>query len=174
MEIGCPSDWYTTVGDSYLSTISNTLSLNPGNFNCCHSPRSQLYPPSKFCNILQHTDNSVPCSHLSYALTRGIMYFLQRSHMQGRSWSTQFSVFHISGPQNMLVIQPCWCLEFIRGVKIIRCVWFNSRNIGLNLPPILASIAYLDTRANIQEIGAWRDHLIRCTWHCWNHNKQLA
>jgi len=30
---------------------------------------------------------------------------------------------------------------------------FNSRYIGFNQPPILASIAYLDSRANMWELG---------------------
>jgi len=95
MIIGCPSDWYTAFRDSYLSTISNSLSVNPFNFNCCHSPRSQLYPLSKFCKNLQHTDNSVPHGHHSYAQTRGILNYFRWSHMQGRSWSTHFSVSHV-------------------------------------------------------------------------------
>jgi len=69
MKTGCPSDWYTAFRDSYLSTICNTLCLNPCNCNCCHSPRSQLYPPSKFCKILHHSDNFVPHGHHSYART---------------------------------------------------------------------------------------------------------
>jgi len=51
LELGCPSDWSTAFKHSYLSTICNELSLNPCNFHCCHSPRSQLYPPSKSCKI---------------------------------------------------------------------------------------------------------------------------
>ena len=95
----CPSDWYTTFGDSYLSTICKKLSLNPYNFNCCPSPRSQFYPPSKSCKILQHTDISVPRGSHSYAQTKGILKYLRWSHMQGQSWSTHFSVFHMSGPK---------------------------------------------------------------------------
>jgi len=60
------------------------LSLNSWNFKCCHSAWSQLYPPSKFCKILQHTNNSVPHHHRSDARTRGTMNYLERSHMQGR------------------------------------------------------------------------------------------
>jgi hypothetical protein len=166
VKIGCPSDWYTTFGDSSLSTISNKLSLNPCNFNCCHSPWSQLYPPSKFCKILQQTNNSVPRGHHSDARTRGIKTYHQRSHMQGRSWSTHFPVFHMPGP--VLVIQPCQCLEFFR------CVWFNSRYVGLNQPPILASIADLDTSANIRELLARRISLIRLPCHFINHNNERA
>jgi len=99
MKIGCPSDQYAAFWDSFLSTSSNKLSLNPCHFNCCHSPRSQLYPPSKFCKILHHTDNSVPRGHHSYALNRGMMNFLRQSHNQGLSWSTHFSVFK-SGPES--------------------------------------------------------------------------
>ena len=54
----------------FIFTINNKLSLNSCNSKCCHSARSQLYPLSKFCNILQHTDNSVPHPHCSYARTR--------------------------------------------------------------------------------------------------------
>jgi len=95
MEIGCPTDWYTALGDSYLSTIRDKLSLNPCNFNCCHSPRSQLYPPSKSCKILQHSNNSVPHSHHSYARTWGLMKYLLRRHIQGQSWSTHSLVSHV-------------------------------------------------------------------------------
>jgi len=42
MRIGCPLDWYTAFSDSYLYTISNTLSLNLINFNSCNSPWFQL------------------------------------------------------------------------------------------------------------------------------------
>jgi len=59
-------------------------------------------------------------------------------------------------------------------VEIFRWVSFNSRYVGLNQPPILASIAYLDTSANIRELGAWTIHLMRCTWRFLNHNKELA
>jgi len=76
MKIGCASDWYTAFRDSYVSTIRNKLSLNACNFKYCLSARSQLYPPSRSCKILQHTDNSVPCCHLSYAPTRGAMNYL--------------------------------------------------------------------------------------------------
>jgi len=76
-------------------TIRNKLGLNPWNFNCCHSRRFQLYPPCQSCMILQHTDNSVPPRHLSYAPTRGIMIYHRRSYMQGQSWSTYFPVFHL-------------------------------------------------------------------------------
>jgi len=168
MKIGCSSDLYTTFGDSYLSTISNKLSLNPCNFNCCHWPWSQLYPPSKFCKILQHTDNSVPCGHHSHAQTRGIKTYRRWSHMQGRSWSTQFPVFLMPGPGSWLVIQPCQYLEFFR------CVWFTSRCIGLNQVPILASIADLDTSANIRDLGARRIPLVQCTCHFINHNNERA
>jgi len=72
-EIGCPSDWYTALGDSSLSTICNKLSLNWCNFNYCPSPRSQLYPLSKSCKIYQHTDNSLPHRHHSYPRPRGIL-----------------------------------------------------------------------------------------------------
>ena len=167
MKIGCPSDWYTTFRDSYLSTISNKLSLNTCNFTCCYSPRSQLYPPSKVCKILQHSNNSVPHGDLSYARSRGIMKYLWRIQMQGQSWSPHFSVFHMSGPESWLVIQPCQCLEFFR------CVWSNSRYNGLNQHPILASIAFLDTTDTIGELGAWRIHQIWCTWRFLNHNKEL-
>ena len=78
-----------------LSTVSNTLSLNPCHFNYCHSRRFQLYSPAKPCMILQHTHNYVPCGHLSYARTRGIMYYLRWSHMQGRSCSTHFTAIPI-------------------------------------------------------------------------------
>jgi len=166
--MGCPSDWYTAFGDSYLSTISNKLSLNPCNFNCCHSPWPQLYPPSKFCKIRQHTDNSVPCGHHSDARTRGIKTYLWWSHIQGRSLSTHFSVFYMPGPESELVIQPCQCLESFR------CIWFNSRNVGLNQPPILASIADLDTSANIRELGPRRILLIQCTCRFINHNNERA
>jgi len=84
-EIGGPSDWHTAFGDSYLSTICYKLSLNACNFNCCPSPRSQLYPLSKSCKIYQHTDNSVPRGHHSYARTKGIMNYPWSSHTQG--WS---------------------------------------------------------------------------------------
>jgi len=169
-----PSDRYTPFGGSYLSTISNTLSLNPCNFNWCHSPRSQLHPPSKFCRILQHTCNSVPRGHHSYARTRDIMNYLWQSHMQGRSKSTHFSVFCTSGPERELVIQPYKCLEFFRCVEISTCIWFHSRYVGLNQPPILASLAYLDKGTNIRELGVWRIHLIWCTWPFQNHNNKLA
>ena len=33
---------------------------------------------------------------------------------------------------------------------------------------------YLDTSANIRELGAWRIHLIQCTWRFLNHNKELV
>jgi hypothetical protein len=95
MKLGCPSDWYTAFRDSYLSTISNKLSLNPCYFNCCHSPWSQLYALSKFCKNRQHTYNSVPHGHHSYAWTRGIMNNLRWSDTHGRSWSTHFSVSHV-------------------------------------------------------------------------------
>jgi len=92
-EIGCPSNWYTAFWDSSLSNISNILSLNPWNSHCCHSPRSQLYPPSRSWKI-PHTDNSVPSGLRSSTRTRGIMNYLLRSHMQGRLWSTisQYSI----------------------------------------------------------------------------------
>ena len=75
----------------------------------------------------------------------------------------------------VITINPCLskCLEFFRCVEIFRCIWFNSRYVGLNQPPILGSIVYLDTSANIRELGAWRIHLIQCTWHFLNHNKEL-
>jgi len=95
VKIGCPSIWYTAFGHSYLSTICNKHSLNPCNFNCCHSWWSQLYPLSKSCKILQHTDNSVPRCHHSYARTTGLMNYLWQCHMQGRSWSTHFTVSHV-------------------------------------------------------------------------------
>jgi len=80
--VGYPDPLLTLAfGDLYLSTISNKLSLNPCHCNCCHSPRSQLYPPCKFCKILQHTDNSVPCGHHSDARTRGIKTYLRCSHV---------------------------------------------------------------------------------------------
>jgi len=82
-EISCPSDWYTAFGDSSLSTIYHKLRLNPCFCNCCHLPRPQLYPPSKSCKI-QHTDNSVPRGHRSYAQIRGIMNYLRQSNMQGQ------------------------------------------------------------------------------------------
>jgi len=100
VKVGCPSNRYTAFRDSYLSTISNKLNLNPCNFNCCHSPRSQLYPLSKICKILQHTDNSVPRGHLRHARTRGVMNYLRRSHLLGLLWATHFSVFHMSGPES--------------------------------------------------------------------------
>jgi len=84
-QIGSPSNWYTAFKDSYLFTIWNKLSLNLCNFNCCPSPKSQLYPLSKSCKILQHTDNSGPNCHHSYARTKGIMNYRWRCHMQGRS-----------------------------------------------------------------------------------------
>jgi len=83
MKMECPSDWYIAFGDSYSSTISNKLSLNPCNFKCCHSARFQLYSPSKFCKILQHTYDSVPHCQRSYARTRCTMNYLWWSHMQG-------------------------------------------------------------------------------------------
>jgi len=67
-----------------------------------------------------------------------------------------------------------WGLEFFMCVEIFRCVLFNSRCVGLNQPPILASIAYLDTCANIQELGARRIHLIRSTWCFFDHNEELT
>jgi hypothetical protein len=67
------------------------------------------------------------------------------------------SQFPMSGPERQIAIHPCQCLDFFR------CVLFNSRYVGLNLPPILASIADLDTSANMWELGARRIHLIRCT-----------
>ena len=66
------------------------------------------------------------------------------------------------------MIQPCQCLEFFR------CVWFNSRYAGLNQPPILASIADLDTSANIWELGARRIRQIQCTCCVINHNNERA
>jgi len=51
LQIEYPSYWHAAFGESYLSTISNNLCLNPCNFNCWHSPRSQLYP-SKFCRFV--------------------------------------------------------------------------------------------------------------------------
>jgi len=80
----------TAFRDSYLSNISNKLSLNPCNFKCCHPARSQLYPPSRFCMILQSTNNPVPHRHRSYARTRHTLYCLWRSHMQGRIMVNQF------------------------------------------------------------------------------------
>ena len=50
----------------------------------------------------------------------------------------------------------------------------NSRYVGLIQPPILASIAYLDTNASIRKLGAWRIHLIWCTWRFLNHNTELS
>jgi hypothetical protein len=82
MKIECPSDSYTAFGNSYLSTISNKLRLNPCNFDCCHSPMSQLYPPSKFCKTLQHNDNSVLCSHHFDAPTWAIRTYHQQNHLQ--------------------------------------------------------------------------------------------
>jgi len=170
----CPSDRYTAFGDSYLSTISINPSWNRCNFNCCHSPRSQLYPPSKFCNILQHTDDSGPCSHHSNARTRGIMNYHRWSNMPGRSWSAHFSVFHMSGPQSQLVIQPCNCPELVSWVKIFTFVFFNSKYVGLNQPPIRVSIVYLDMSDTIRKSRAWRIHLIWCIWRFQNHNIELA
>jgi len=46
--------------------------------------------------------------------------------------------------------------------------------VGLIQPPIFASIAYLDTNANIRELWAWRINLIPCTWHFLHHNTELA
>ena len=66
------------------------------------------------------------------------------------------------------MIQPCQCLEFFR------CVWLNSRHVGLNKPPILASIADLDTSANLRELGAWKIPLIRRTFRFRNHNNEWA
>jgi len=60
------------------------FSFNPCNFQCCHSAWFRLYPPSKFCEILQRTDNAIPRHHRSYARTRGTMNYLLRRHMQGR------------------------------------------------------------------------------------------
>jgi len=80
----------------------------------------------------------------------------------------------MSGPESWLMIQPCWCLEFFRCVKIFRCIWFNSRDVGLNQPAILASIAYWDRSANIRKLGAWIIHLFQCTWRFLHHNTDLA
>jgi len=153
IKIGCPSILYTSYRDSYSPTNSITLISNPCNFKCCYTARSQLDPPSKFCKLLWHTKNSVPWHYHSYAQTRGTMNYLWLSHMQGRSRSTQFSVFHISGPDCVLVMQPCLCLESFRCVEIFRCVWFNSRYVGLKQPWILASTEYFDMSANLHGIG---------------------
>ena len=163
------SDWYTTFGDSYLSTNSNTLCFNPCNFNCCHSQRSQLYPPAKSCKILQHTDNSVPCRYLSYAGTRGIMNYLRKSHMQGRSWSTHFSVFHLCP-----ALRASLWYHRVNVSRYSGACGSNSTFIGLIQLHILASIAYFDMNANIRGLGAWRINLIRCTWRFLNHNTELA
>jgi hypothetical protein len=74
----------------------------------------------------------------------------------------------MSGPASEFVIQPGQCLEFFR------CIWFNSRYVGLIQPRILASIADLDTNANTGELASWRIHLIRCTWRFLNLNTDLA
>jgi hypothetical protein len=167
MNIGCPSDWYTAFEDSYLSTICNNLTLNPCNFTCCHSPKSQLYSRSKSCKILQHTDNSVPCGHISDAWTCDVINSVRRSHMKGQTWSHYFSLSNVWWWE-VIAIQPCECLVFFR------CVWFNSTYVGFNQPPIITSIVYLDTSANMWELGAWGTHLIWCTWRFLNHNKELA
>jgi len=74
----------------------------------------------------------------------------------------------MSGPDSVLWIKLCECLQFFK------CVWFNSRYVGLNEPPILASIASFNTSANLWALGAQRIHLIRCTWYFQHHNKDLA
>jgi len=104
VKLGHPSDWYTSFGDSYLSTISNKLSLNPCKINCRHWPRPELYSRFKFCRVLHHSDNVVPHGHHSYARTRGIMNYLQWTHIQEWLWSTHFSVFHRFGPESKIVI----------------------------------------------------------------------
>jgi hypothetical protein len=78
------------------------------------------------------------------------------------------SISPLSNPDWWIEIQPCWCPE------LVRCIWFNSTCIGLNQPPMLASIAYLDMSGDMWELEAWRTHLILCTWHFLHHNKELA
>jgi len=149
MKIGFQFDRCTAFGDLYSSTISNKLSLNQCHFKGCHSARSQLYPRSKICKIIQHTDKSVARHHHSFARMRDTMKYLRLSDMQGWSWSTHFSVFHMSATEIWLVRQPCQCLEIFRFVENFRCIWFNFWYVGLNKPPILVSIAYFHTSADI-------------------------
>jgi hypothetical protein len=120
IKIGCLSDWYTVIGDSYLSTFRNKLGLNPSNVNFCHSRRSHLDLPSKSCMILQYSNNSVPHGHLWYAQTRGIMHFLRRSYRQWRSWQPIFQDSTYGRPCKLdsdtimlmsRVIQVCWDLQ---------------------------------------------------------------
>jgi hypothetical protein len=59
------------------------------------------------------------------------------------------------------MIQPSSYLEFFKCVNVFRCIWFNSRYVGINQPPIVTSIAYLDTSANIPQLGAVR---IQVSW----------
>jgi len=46
---------------------------------------------------------------------------------------------------------------------LLTLVWFNLRYVGLQQPPIHASIADLDTSANTRNLGAWRIPLIHRT-----------
>ena len=114
-------------------------------------------------------------SHLSYARTRGIMNYLRRSYMQGRTWSTYFSVFHLS--LALRVSQWYNHVDILSSSGVLRssgASHSNSSYVGFIQPPILASIAYLDTNANIQQLGAWRIHPIWGTWCLLNHNTELA
>ena len=83
------------------------LSFNPYNFRCWHSGSSQLYPPSKFRKILQYTGNSVHTVTAHILELEAEWTTFSGVICRGRSWSTHFSVFHMSGPQSYLVIQHC-------------------------------------------------------------------
>ena len=95
--------------------------------------------------------------------------------MQGLSWSTHFSVFQLC-----LALRVSWSYNHgnvSSSSGVLRSSDTSgsiSRYVGLIQPPILASIAYLDMNANIQKLGAWRIHIIRCTWRFLNHNTELA
>jgi len=53
-------------------------------------------------------------------------------------------------------------------------VWFNSRHVGSNQAPIVASLASLNMSANIEKLWEWRIHLIWCTWCFLNGTEDQA